>query len=254
MRVTILGSGTCVPSLTRSSCSVLVRIGDDALLFDSGAGTMHRLLGAGLSINDISHIFYSHLHPDHSAEFVPWLFATKYPKSLRRRPLCVVAATGFVRFYEDLKRAFGEWIVLPPGMLEIIELDSHGAGILDCGAFQVTSLPMAHTDQSLGYRVTARDGTSIVYSGDTDVCENLVTLARDAALLICESALPDATKVPGHLTPCLAGEMAARAGVKKLVLTHFYPECDAVDIAAECRKTYQGPLVVAEDLLEFHVP
>ncbi|MBW2109472.1 MAG: MBL fold metallo-hydrolase [Deltaproteobacteria bacterium] len=254
MKVTILGSGTCVPSLARSSCSVLVRMGTDALLFDSGPGTMRRLLRAGLAIDDISILFYSHLHPDHTAEFVPWLFATKYPKNLRRRPLTIIAATGFVRFYEKLKQAYGDWIVLPPHILDIVELDTHGPGHLDFGAFKVASLPMAHTDESLGYRITAQDGTSIVYSGDTDVCENLVTLAREATVLICESALPDAMKVAGHLTPSLAGELATRAGVKKLVLTHFYPECDAVDIAAECRKTYQGPLVLAEDLLEFEIP
>ncbi|MBW2409315.1 MAG: ribonuclease Z, partial [Deltaproteobacteria bacterium] len=77
--VTILGSGTCVPSLARSSCSVLMAVGDSRLLFDSGPGTMRRLLEADTPIFDISHIFYSHFHPDHSGEFVPLLFATKYP-------------------------------------------------------------------------------------------------------------------------------------------------------------------------------
>ena len=94
----------------------------------------------------------------------------------------------------------------------------------------------------------------MVYSGDTDVCENLVTLARDADVLICESALPDELKVPGHLTPSLAGQIASQAGVRKLVLTHFYPECNAVDVAEQCRKTYPGPLVLAEDLLEIRLP
>ncbi len=48
--VTILGSGTCVPSLKRSSCSVLMEIGERRLLFDSGPGTMRRLLEAETSI------------------------------------------------------------------------------------------------------------------------------------------------------------------------------------------------------------
>ncbi|MBW1822481.1 MAG: ribonuclease Z, partial [Deltaproteobacteria bacterium] len=77
--VTILGSGTCVPSLKRSSCSVLVEVSDSKLLFDSGPGTMRRLLEAGITIFDISFIFYSHLHPDHTGELVTFLFATKYP-------------------------------------------------------------------------------------------------------------------------------------------------------------------------------
>ena len=76
--VTILGSGTCVPSLKRSSCSVLMKIKDSLLLFDSGPGTMRRLLEAGTTIFDISHLFYSHLHPDHTGELVSFIFANKY--------------------------------------------------------------------------------------------------------------------------------------------------------------------------------
>jgi ribonuclease BN (tRNA processing enzyme) len=47
--------------------------------------------------------------------------------------------------------------------------------------------------------------------------------------------------------------MAAKAEVRKLVLTHFYPECDQADVAAECRSTYDGPLMLAEDLMEIAV-
>ena len=92
-----------------------------------------------------------------------------------------------------------------------------------------------------------------MYSGDTDYSESLIELAKDADLLICESAVPDSLQIKGHLTPSMAGEMAARAGVGKLVLTHFYPDCDDVDIEQECRKTYSGPLLLAEDLMEIAV-
>jgi ribonuclease BN (tRNA processing enzyme) len=255
MKITIIGSGTCVPSLRRSSCSVMIEISQDLLLFDSGAGTMRRLLEAGVSINQFSYVFYSHLHPDHTGELIPFLFATKYPEAYRRRkPFSIVAARGFVEFYETLKQAYGEWIELAPGLLNISELDTIGHDHLDCGHFDVDSLPMDHTDMSLAYRITGSDGKSVVYSGDTDVCDNLVTLAKGVDVLICESALPDEMKVEGHLTPSLAGRIAAQAKVKKLVLTHFYPECDAVDIAKECRRTYEGPLVIAEDLMEIAIP
>jgi ribonuclease BN (tRNA processing enzyme) len=80
-----------------------------------------------------------------------------------------------------------------------------------------------------------------------------VALARDTDLLICESAFPDQFKVKGHLTPSLAGEIASRANVGKLILTHFYPECDSVNIEKECRKTYSGPLILANDLLKIEL-
>ena len=69
-KITLLGSGTCVPSLSRSSCSILLETRGNRILFDAGAGTIRRLLEAGTTIFDISYIFLSHFHPDHSAEIV----------------------------------------------------------------------------------------------------------------------------------------------------------------------------------------
>jgi len=106
-----------------------------------------------------------------------------------------------------------------------------------------------HKPESRAFRFTDQTGFSLVYSGDTDDCPELVDLARGADLLICESAFPDDQKMPGHLTPSLAGAIATKAGVGKLVLTRFYPKCDGVDIKAQCRLTYDGPLILAKDLL-----
>jgi ribonuclease BN (tRNA processing enzyme) len=53
--------------------------------------------------------------------------------------------------------------------------------------------------------------------------------------------------VPRHLTPSAAGEVASRAGTRRVVLTHFYPACDGVDMLQQLRKTYAGEAVLAED-------
>jgi ribonuclease BN (tRNA processing enzyme) len=45
-------------------------------------------------------------------------------------------------------------------------------------------------------------------------------------------------------------DISAKAKVQKLILTHFYPECDKVDIEKQCRRTYQGPLILARDLMK----
>ena len=85
------------------------------------------------------------------------------------------------------------------------------------------------------------------------MCNNLVDLAQNADLFVCESSFPDELKAAGHLTPGLAGEIAEKAGAKKLILTHFYPECDRADLKAQCRKSYKGPLILAADLLKVAV-
>lgn len=252
--VTILGSGTCVPSLKRSACSVMMQIGHRLLLFDAGPGTMRRLLEAGRTIFDIDHIFFSHFHPDHTGEFVPFLFATKYPDvSRRQRPLAIAAGRGLADFYQGLKNVYGSWIQLPGGLLEIVEFDTCSRDFKEFSGFSVASMPMEHNPESIAYRVAIPGGAAVVYSGDTDTSENLVALARNADLLICESALPDNLRIKGHLTPSLAGEIATRASVRRLVLTHFYPECDQVDIMQQCRKTYSGSLLLAEDLMRIEV-
>jgi ribonuclease BN (tRNA processing enzyme) len=252
--VTILGSGTCVPSLKRSSCSVLMQVGISKLLFDSGPGTIRRLLRANTTIFEISHIFYSHFHPDHSSEFAPFIFATKYPENDRRTiPLTVAGGWGFLDFYEGLKGAYGRWIELAPQQLNIIEFDNQRKDSRQFEHFAVETAPVAHNPESIAYRITDSGSCSAVYTGDTDYCETIIDLAQNTDLLICECALPDRFRVKGHLTPSLAGDLATKAGVRQLVLTHFYPQCDNEDIVAECRKTYSGPLILAEDLMQIKV-
>ncbi|MBW1955011.1 MAG: MBL fold metallo-hydrolase [Deltaproteobacteria bacterium] len=250
IHVTVLGSGTCVPSLKRSACAVLARTGSETLLFDAGPGTLRRLLEAGTTIFEVTHLFLSHFHPDHSAEVVPFLFATKYPDvSRRKHPLTIVAGKGLSNFYNGLKKVYGDWVVLPTGLLKLIEMDDTRPDTRQLDGVAVSSMPMAHNPESVGFRIETRSGVAMVYSGDTDYTENLVELARGADLFICESALPDDLKVKGHLTPSLAGEVARKAGVSLMVLTHLYPECDLTDIEKECRKTYAGPMKIAHDLM-----
>ena len=254
IRVTVLGSGTCVPRLARSACAVLMQMDGKQLVFDAGPGTMRRLLEAGSDIYQIDYLFLSHFHPDHTAELVPLLFATKYPDAHRRRKrLTIVGGPGLKHFFESLVAVYGHWIQLPEHQIEFIELADRPGDALDEGGIRITAAPVVHNPESVAYRVETPSGASVVYSGDTDYADRLVTLAHQAGLLICESAVPDEAKIPGHLTPALAGRIASEAAVRQLMLTHFYPACDHVDIAAQCRRTYQGPLVLAEDLLTVQV-
>jgi ribonuclease BN (tRNA processing enzyme) len=253
-KVTILGSGTCVPSLKRSSAAALVRTGESRILLDAGPGTMRRLIEADCSVFDVSHMFITHFHLDHTGELAPFLFSNKYPgPSSRRRPLTLLGGPGFADFFQRLVKVYGEWITFPPEKVQLIEVDPGEAGERAFGDFFLSWSPVAHSPESLAYRIRDVAGKSVVYSGDTDECEALKRLAKGADLLICESALPDTLKVPGHLSPSLAGGIAADARVGKLVLTHFYPECDSVDLAAECRRTYDGPLILAEDLMKIEL-
>ncbi len=137
---------------------------------------------------------------------------------------------------------------MPDGLLELIELS--GTGVFDLKDIQVRHMPMVHKPESTGFRLKDTTGFSLAYSGDTDVTPTLSTLAENADIFICESAMPDEMKVPGHLTPGLAGDAARKAKVQTLVLTHLYPPCDTEDIAGQARARFGGKVVVAQDLME----
>lgn len=78
MRLTILGSGTCVPYARRGSSGYAVELPDAKIVLDCGSGTTKRLAEAGINYLDVDYLLLSHLHPDHTGGLAAFLFATKY--------------------------------------------------------------------------------------------------------------------------------------------------------------------------------
>lgn len=251
MEVIILGSGTGVPSARRGAPAAAVRTAAALVLIDLGSGSLRTLTTLGLDVNDLDLLCLTHLHPDHCGDLVPFLFATRYRLGYtRRHPFHLLAAAGFRRFLEHLQAAFPSWLEPPPGLLQIQELPADRPGEFAYADVHLRSAPVAHIPGSLAYRLTS-GGVSVVFSGDTDWSPDLIELARGADLLVLEAANP--VKVPGHLTPAEAGQLAAQAGVPRLVLTHFYPPCDQVDVAALAKAHYPGDLILAEDGLRLYL-
>ncbi len=251
IRIVILGSGTCVPSLARSACSALIIFDDVRFLLDIGPGTMQRLLEAGFSVFDVTHVGISHLHPDHTGELVSFLFANKYPDgSLRQKPLTLIGGTGVSSFYRQLSGIYGEWID-GAGKLKLLEMSSTEPAETRFSSFVLRTAPVRHRPESIAFRIDGPGGKSVVYSGDTDYSESLISLAASADILICEASHPDEHKVDGHLSPSLAGKIATKANVRQLILTHFYPSCEKADMIGQCRRTYDGPISLGRDLLTF---
>jgi len=112
---------------------------------------------------------------------------------------------------------------------------------------------MAHMSESVGYRIEFNDGKSVVLSGDTDYCQNIIDLAFEVDLLVLECSFPDGKKVEGHLTSSLAGRIALESCCKKLLLTHLYPVCDQSDILKECQQVFKGETVLADDLMRVKI-
>ncbi|MFH1984028.1 MAG: ribonuclease Z [Pseudomonadota bacterium] len=254
LQIIILGSGTCVPSLVRSACAILVSTGMQHILLDLGPGTLRRLLESGHLPDQIDHILLSHFHPDHSGELAAFLFASKYPEQhQRQRPLHLAGGQGMADFFQRLEALYGHWIRLDEDLFRLTEWPPDPSAPMKTGEIEIRTAPVAHNPESVAIRITDSAGRSVVYSGDTAPCDGLVSLAQNADMMICEAAIPPGQTGSGHLTPAQAGHMATRAGVRHLVLTHFYPECERADIAADARRTWLGPLTLATDLLRLTV-
>jgi ribonuclease BN (tRNA processing enzyme) len=229
----------------------MVRHGGCTLLVDAGLGTLQKLAALGVSLAEPDVVAFTHLHLDHTAELAPMLFSIKNTGIGRRKPLSLLGAPGFREFYGKLRRTYGNWVEGGDYPLLVEEITDRPVSL---GSLVLTAVPVLHTPQSIAFRVEDPEtGKVIAFSGDTAVCPGLVTAARDADVAVFECSFPNERRVEGHLTPGEAGEVANAAKVKRLVLTHFYPECEGADILGQCRETYSGEIILAEDLLRIPV-
>ncbi|MDP8215174.1 MAG: MBL fold metallo-hydrolase [Candidatus Euphemobacter frigidus] len=250
MKVTIIGSGVAVPSLRRRSPGLVIEAGGERLLFDCGPDILRGLLSAGYRHQEIDRILITHFHPDHTLGLPHFLFASRYELEPRTRDILIGGPPGLENLLEGFNAIYPEWLegrgyrVL---IHEIIDNEWSGSG------WKVRTGPVLHNPESIAYRLTDERGRSVVYSGDTGYCESLIELARGADLLVCECSFPDVVDLPTHLGPSKAGKIAARANVKKLLLTHFYPPCDEIDVVGECKRVFHGEVIRGEDGLSLEV-
>ncbi len=244
MELFVLGSGTCVPTVERGPSGLALALESHLILFDGGSGSLRQMARLGLDFRRVDYICLSHFHPDHVSEFVPFLFAMNYTVDfIRSLPLRVIGPKGLKNFYAQLRGIFGRWVEAQSYPLFFQEAEESRLPFPD---FEIQTLPMNHPAAALGFRLVAQ-GRSMAYSGDTDYCPNIVSLGRQADLLILECSFPDERKKEGHLTPTLAGRIAQEASCRRLLLTHFYPVFQNHNILAECRKEFPGEVILAED-------
>lgn len=247
MKITILGTGTATPRLERNASGVLVSAAGSQVLVDVGPGILRRLCEAGIDYKSIDIILVTHFHPDHVSDLTPLLFASNYAHGpFRDEPFLLIGPTGLEQFYQALVRVYGNWIVPTGNRLIKKEINANAPDVFVSEGLVIRSTPAAHSNPAVSYRLEA-EGSSVTISGDTDISEKLVELARNTDVLICECSMPEGSKIPGHLVPTEAGITAERARAKKLILTHFYPSCDEVDVAKQASKTFSGQIVKGED-------
>jgi len=249
MKLTILGSGTAAPSLERSNAAYLLEIDRFKFLLDSGAGTIRRLLEVKADLFDIDYIFYTHLHNDHINDLGAIIWSNNYGLK-RKKSLNLYGPKGLKKYYKILVNK----LLKPHKIYFDVNIQELKNSHFNIGGITINTHKIRHssTTKSVAYRFEFK-GKSFVYTGDAEYTNDVTEIAKNANVLLTECSLPDDKKEEGHLTPSLAGKIAAKAGVNHLILTHFYPEVLKTNIKRQCRKFFDGKISLAMDKLVINI-
>lgn len=246
MQLVVLGSGTTIPHGDRG-CAAHAVLADDGsiLLLDAGPGSTRRYPLVGLDPRRIVGVVNTHHHADHCAEIPILLFLRNVLDPPIETPFSLVGPVGHRAFVSGVVASFAPGLSDLHDTFRIDELrDGDERSI---GPFRVRVREIAHIPGSLAVRVDC-DGRSMTFSGDSGPCDALTELCRDVDVALLECSYPASRESASHLNTSTVARTAVSAGVSRLVLTHFYPDCLEVDIAREVRAAgYANELVLATD-------
>jgi ribonuclease BN (tRNA processing enzyme) len=236
-------SGT-FPGPESGCSSYLVEQDGFRLLLDVGNGSTGALQQVcGLLGPDA--VVVSHLHGDHYLDLITYTYARRYHPDGRPGMLPVFGPTDIANhigstFGRDVSHLLSEVYEFRP-----VSSDRR----VEIGPFTVDLKRVVHPVETYGMRIQA-GGRTLAYSADSAPCDALLDLARDADLFLCEASYLDGEDNPPgiHLTGREAGDYAARAGARRLLLTHIVPWGDGTRSLLEASSSYDGDLGVAKSL------
>lgn len=236
-----------------ASSSYLIQTGNAAVLMDVGSGSLGKLQLL-TEYARLDAIVISHMHADHFFDLVPLRYGLKYGDVSREQRLPLWLPPGGRGALEALRRAVAT--DAPADFFDAVfaigEYDS--AQTLQVKDLCLSFRRTRHYVKAFAIRAQS-DGASITYSADTAPSEAVVEHARTSSLFLCEAALGLGTEQGerGHSSAAEAGEMANRAGVERLVLTH-YPAGYSVEALVEAAKSrFAGLVSAADDGAQFSV-
>ena len=277
-RLILLGTGGGPrPKRGNNASSQVILVDDVPYVVDCGDGVARQLVLAGVALPQLRHVFITHHHSDHNADYGNLLLLS-WASGLRTRvdtwgppPLEQITRAFFeMSAYDiDIRIADEGRVPLRP-LVHAHEVSLAGV-VLQDERVKVTCALVEHplVTPAFAYRFDTAD-RSIVISGDTARSDNLVRLAQGADVLVHEAMylpavdrlvarVPNAATLKRHLLDSHtsaedAGRVAAAAGVKTLVLSHLVPPDDPLTTEQmwidAARTQFNGRIILGRDLLE----
>jgi ribonuclease BN (tRNA processing enzyme) len=246
----VLGGCGAWPEPGRACSGFLLEHDGFRVVLDLGYGTLPRLLAelGSTTAAGLDAAIVTHDHPDHVVDLHGLLRARLYdaPADPRIALYAPAAVLERVAGLEDGDRALAErvfaWSPLPGGAYAV-------------GPFRLESRPLPHYVPNAGVRLAA-PGLTVAYTGDTGPDPALAELGRDADLYIVDATdRPGSAEAPAmNLTARQAGEAAAAARARRLLLTHFWPGNDRERARADAAAVFGGEIAIADEGTEIALP
>ena len=274
VEVTLLGTGSPLPSPDRAGPATLVRTGDATALVDCGRGVVMRLAAAGVLPVGLTAVLLTHLHSDHISDLND-VVTTHWVMAPGPTPLRVVGPPGTRQVVDGLLAMLaldrGYRVDHHADLTEgpLVEVAEVGPGdVVALGAATATVHATDHrpVTPTVGYRIE-HEGAVAALAGDTVPCPGLDALCAGADLYVQTVIREDLVRaIPAprlqdildyHSTVEQAAQTAARAGVGTLVLTHYVPPMAAGDEdawRALAAAHFDGRIVLGDDLTTASAP
>jgi ribonuclease BN (tRNA processing enzyme) len=250
----VLGAGSILPREGFGPAGYALRPSPAApvTLFDCGPGTLRNLPRVAIALGEIERVVLSHFHLDHCLDLFALAFARRNPSLGAPRPLEVVGPRGLARLVASAEGALGALARDPAAAFVEVEPVA-GQPPLVRGGLRLSWTPTEHTVEALAWRADL-PGAAVAFSGDSPETPGVADLAAGVDLFTVECSHADGHGVSGHLTPSSAARLAARAGARRLLLTHFYPQLDPGEARAVAARTFSGEILLARDGLVVELP
>ncbi|MBU1088671.1 ribonuclease Z [Patescibacteria group bacterium] len=254
MKLNILGTGTFFANIDRTASAFLLELENKKILIDCGPGTLVRLSQIKIKPEDLDYVFITHFHPDHTSDLFPLfmnycLSDLLAPGSINKFPK-FFGPEGIDKFLLDYSK--NSELLAYDGWTKIEVVDYYSPMNLD--KFTVKPFKVVHNPFGLSARAYALrfeiNSKTIVFSGDSGDCQGIRDACQNADLFICDASFPKNKTSSTHMNTHEIGDISQEGHVKKIILTHFYPQFDHVDLVAQVKEKFSGEVIKGQDLAE----